>query len=92
LLQEWDDELQEHEAEFHDFSSHALTMDFEKCVKCGRCVNVCSIVQARSCRKAEGYYWVMCALLLLVVNGPILQPQFPTFLLLDLPGPSAAPF
>lgn len=31
---------------YHDSSSTALTLDLEKCIKCGRCVTMCNQVQA----------------------------------------------
>lgn len=36
---------QEHDGEFHDESSAAISIDFEKCIKCGRCVSACGLIQ-----------------------------------------------
>lgn len=33
---EWDDEQRGHAEEWHDSSSASITVDFEKCLKCGR--------------------------------------------------------
>ncbi len=33
---EWDDEQVAHAEEWHDSSSASITVDFEKCLKCGR--------------------------------------------------------
>lgn len=37
--------LQEHYGQFHDQTDAAITIDFEKCLKCGRCVSVCGLIQ-----------------------------------------------
>ncbi|PRW56960.1 ferredoxin [Chlorella sorokiniana] len=42
---EWDDEQRAHAEEWHDSSSASITVDFEKCLKCGRCVTACDVVQ-----------------------------------------------
>ncbi|KAL4452172.1 hypothetical protein ABPG75_007834 [Micractinium tetrahymenae] len=42
---EWDSEVQSDEHGLHDSSSAAITIDFEKCLKCGRCVTACDVVQ-----------------------------------------------
>lgn len=33
---EWDNEQLAHAQEWHDSSSASITVDFEKCLKCGR--------------------------------------------------------
>eukprot|EP00884_Botryococcus_braunii_P007911 jgi/Botrbrau1/17120/Bobra.0157s0021.2 len=42
---EWDDEMEQEFPHYHDSSSHALTLDLDKCLKCGRCVTACGVVQ-----------------------------------------------
>ena len=42
---EWDAEVVDDAASRHDHSSAALTLDLDKCIKCGRCVTMCGEVQ-----------------------------------------------
>ncbi|KAL4447934.1 hypothetical protein ABPG75_005153 [Micractinium tetrahymenae] len=42
---EWDAEVEADYDHYHDSSSTALTLDLEKCIKCGRCVTMCNQVQ-----------------------------------------------
>ena len=41
---EWDNEVSADEG-LHDSSSAAINIDFEKCLKCGRCVTACGLIQ-----------------------------------------------
>lgn len=42
---EWDDEVQSDFEALHDTSSAAIQVDLEKCLKCGRCVTACGMIQ-----------------------------------------------
>ncbi|PSC71155.1 ferredoxin [Micractinium conductrix] len=42
---EWDSELASEAGALHDSSSAAIAIDFEKCLRCGRCVTACDTVQ-----------------------------------------------
>ncbi|GAB4819092.1 hypothetical protein N2152v2_006138 [Parachlorella kessleri] len=42
---EWEEDVQGHYQQYHDQSDAAITIDFEKCLKCGRCVSVCGLIQ-----------------------------------------------
>jgi len=42
---EWDEEVAGRQEEYHDSSSAAIHFDLEKCIKCGRCVTACGLVQ-----------------------------------------------
>lgn len=42
---EWDDEVQSDFEQLHDTSSPSIRIDLEKCLKCGRCVAACGLVQ-----------------------------------------------
>lgn len=42
---EWDDEIQSDFEHLHDTSSPSIRIDLEKCLKCGRCVAACGLVQ-----------------------------------------------
>lgn len=42
---EWAEFKEDHAEEYHDSTSMALSIDLEKCVKCGRCITMCQDVQ-----------------------------------------------
>eukprot|EP00887_Chlorella_sp_A99_P003926 scaffold11.g3926.t1 len=51
---EWDDEVQADFERIHDTSSAALQIDMEKCLKCGRCVTACGLIQQMNVLGMEG--------------------------------------
>lgn len=45
VFQAWNKELQQEYDQRHDTSTAALVVDLDKCIKCGRCVTACNLVQ-----------------------------------------------
>eukprot|EP01024_Parvocaulis_polyphysoides_P027104 TRINITY_DN2462_c0_g3_i2.p1 TRINITY_DN2462_c0_g3~~TRINITY_DN2462_c0_g3_i2.p1 ORF type:complete len:401 (-),score=39.57 TRINITY_DN2462_c0_g3_i2:5-1183(-) len=42
---EWDQQMQDDAQHWKDHSSKAIELDLDKCLKCGRCVTACNLIQ-----------------------------------------------